>query len=290
MRTLLVGILVVVAVATAPAAGEIRDILSSAEIDAMFARTDGELVVHETPVYSVVFKVIEGDVSLPRMNRHADEIWFVRSGRARLVLGESPRNRESGPSGNLEGPAASGARRYEIGAGDIVNLPRNTAFRVTAGDGRLAYATVRVFPETAHSDRNLPEPAPMPDVVRSAIRNAVFAENDSNQPLHSVRNLNVNYVIYKGSPGPWESHRGCVDIYFVHTGSGIAHLGGQITDPVEEAPGEIRGTGVSGARTYRIEGGDMVLIPYRTAHHMVPTAEKLGYNLVKVWAHAPKVP
>ena len=256
----------------------------------MFARIDTELVVHQTPVYSVVFKVVEGGVAPPGMNRDADEIWFVRSGLARLVLGEGPSNRELAPSDDLAGPTARNARHYEIGAGDIVSVPRNTVIRLTAGDGRLAYVAVRVFPKTAHADRNLAEPAPMPDVVKSAIRDAVFAENDSNQPLHSVANLNVNYVIYKGSPGPWESHRGCVDIYFVHTGSGVAHLGGEITDPVEEAPGEIRGTGVRGARTHRIERGDMVLIPYRTAHHMVPTAEKLGYNLVKVWAQGPRVP
>ena len=287
---MLLGILAVLALPMQRVAGEIRDVLSSAEIDAMFARIDTELVVHETTVYSVVFKVIEGGVAPPRMNRDADEIWFVRSGLARLVLGESPSNRELAPSDALGISTARSAGHYEIGAGDIVSVPRKTVFRLTAGDGRLAYVAVRVFPKTAHSDRNLTEPAPMPDVVKSAIRDAVFAENDSNQPLHSVRNLNVNYVIYKGSPGPWESHRGCVDIYFVHTGSGVAHLGGEITDRVEEAPGEIRGTGVRGARTHRIERGDMVLIPYRTAHHMVPTAEKLGYNLVKVWAQVREEP
>ena len=290
MRTMLLAILAVLVVPTGPATAEIRDVLASAEIDAMFARTHRELMVHETPVYSVVFKVVEADASPPRMNRGADEIWFVRSGLAQLEMAASPSNRDSTPSSNLEALAADGARQYEIGAGDIISLPRNTVFRVTVGEGRLAYVAVRVFPKTAHSDRNLAEPAPMSDVVKSVVRDAVFAENDSNQPLHSVANLNVNYVIYKGGPGPWESHRGCVDIYFVHTGSGIAHLGGKITDPIEEAPGEIRGTGVNGARTHRIERGDMVLIPYRTAHHMVPTAEKLGYNLVKVWAQAPAIP
>lgn len=55
-------------------------------------------------------------------------------------------------------------------------------------------------------------------------------------------------------------------------------------DPVEEAPGETRGTGVRGARRYEIGRGDTVLIPHQTAHCMIPTAEKLGYNLVKVWA------
>ena len=228
---MLLGILAVLALPMQRVAGEIRDVLGSAEIDAMFARIDTELVVHETPANSVVFKVIEGDAAPSRMNRDADEIWFVRSGLARLVVGESPSNRELAPSDDLAGSTARSASHYEIGAGDIVSVPRHTVFRLTAGDGRLAYVAVRVFPKTAHSDRNLAEPAPMPDVVKSAIRDAVLAENDSNQPLHSVANLNVNYVIYKVSPDPWESHRGCVDIYFVHTGSGVAHLGGEITDP-----------------------------------------------------------
>ena len=39
-----------------------------------------------------------------------------------------------------------------------------------------------------------------------------------------------------------------------------------------------------GARRYEIGRGDTVLIPHQTAHCMIPTAEKLGYNLVKVWA------
>ncbi len=284
MKSLLLGILLALAFPAESATGQIRDVLKSAEIDAMFARTGESLVAHDTSEYSVVFNVVGDDRGSPTMNSSADEIWFVRSGRAGLSVGESLVDPRPAKSGSFLGSGIKGSRHYEIGAGDVVNLPRNTAYQVTATDGRLAYVAVRVLPETAHPDRRLSEPAPMADVLKSATRDAVFAENDSNQPLHSVRNLNVNYVIYKGRPGPWESHRGCVDIYFVHTGSGIAHLGGEIADPVEEAPGEIRGTGVSGARTNEISRGDIVLIPHNTAHYMVPTADKLGYNLVKVWA------
>jgi mannose-6-phosphate isomerase-like protein (cupin superfamily) len=284
IKSLLLGLLMAVVFPADRATAEIRDVLKSAEIDAMFARTVGSLVAHETPVYQVVFKVIDGEPDSPSMNSHADEIWFVRSGHAQLAMGDSLIDPKPTGSGRIVGASMKPSRQYEIGGGDIVNLPRNTAYQVNPGDGRVAYVAVRVFPETAHPDRMLPEPAPMADVLTSSARDAVFADNDSNQPLHSVPNLNVNYVIYKGRPGPWEAHRGCVDIYFVHTGSGIAHLGGEITDPVEEAPGEIRGNGVRGARTHEIGRGDIVLIPYHTAHYMVPTADKLGYNLVKVWA------
>ena len=267
-----------------PATPEIRDVLKSTEIDAMFALASESLVAHETPIYAVVFQVVDGEPGSYSMNPHADEIWYVRSGRARLAMGGSLKDPKAAASGELGGSGILESRHYEIGAGDVVNLPRNTAYQVDPGTGRVAYVVVRVFPKGAHPDRGLAEPAPMGDILKSSTRDAVFADNDSNQSLHSVRNLSVNYVIYKGRPGPWEAHRGCVDIYFVHTGGGIAHLGGQITNPVEEAPGEIRGTGVSGARRRQIGRGDIVLIPRQTAHYMVPMAEKLGYNLVKVWA------
>lgn len=257
------GLFVVIGLMAGSAEAEIRDVLKSSQIEAMFARTDESLTVHETPTYAVVFRVNKGKDSADGINTSADEIWFVRGGAAELTIRD---------------------KHYQIGAGDVVNLPRNTAYQVDPKGGRVAYVAVRVFPAGAHRDRSLVDPTPMDDVLKGAVRDAVFADNDTNQPLHSVRNLSVNYVIYKGRPGPWEAHRGCVDIYFVHTGGGIAHLGGEITDPAEEAPGEIRGTGVTGARKHEIGPGDIVLIPHNTAHYMLPTAEKLGYNLVKVWA------
>lgn len=111
---------------------------------------------------------------------------------------------------------------------------------------------MRVFPSGAHAGRRLDRPWPIDDLARSSARDAVLADNDSNQPLHSVRNVSGNYVTYKCHPGPWGSRRGCADMYVGHTGRGIAHLGGTITNPVEEARGEIRRTGVTGARTHQI--------------------------------------
>ena len=277
-------VLLAMGISAAPAAAEIQDVLKSEQIDAMFAQTRDSLVAHQDPRYAVVFKVSEGKPGPYTMSSNADEVWFVRSGSARLTMGSSLTDATESSPGESVGSGIEAGRQHEIGAGDVVNLPRNTAYQIDPGTGRLAYVAVRVFPQEAHPDRALAEAAPMGDLLKKSVRDAVFANNDSNQPLHSVRNIGVNYVIYKGRPGPWEAHRGCVDIYFVHTGGGIAHLGGEIVDPTEEAPGEIRGTGVTGARTHEIGPGDIVLIPHNTTHYMVPTAEKLGYNLVKVWA------
>jgi mannose-6-phosphate isomerase-like protein (cupin superfamily) len=124
----------------------------------------------------------------------------------------------------------------------------------------------------------------MPDVLKKADIDATISRSESNQPLHGASNFTMNYVIYAGRPGPWEAHRDCVDIYFMQSGNGTAHLGGEIVNAKEETPGEIRGTGVKGARTHQIGPGDIVLIPRMGTHYMVPSSVKLAYLLMKVWA------
>lgn len=192
------GLVMAVGVLAGRATPEIRDVLTSTEIDRMFVLANESLVVHETPIYAVVFQVVEGKPSAYSMNPHADEIWFVRRGRARLARGGSLEDPKAAASGELLGSPMVGSREYEIGAGDVVNLPRNSAFRLDPATARVAYVAVCVFPKEAHPDPRLAEPAAMGDILNRSTRDAVFADNDSNQPLHSVRNVNVNYVIYKG--------------------------------------------------------------------------------------------
>ena len=264
--------------------GQIPDVLKSAQIDTLFARTEESLTVKRTPTYGVVFQVAEGKPGRYQIYEEADEIWFVRSGRAGLSMGPRLSSAREVEPGKLVGAGIQTPRRFEVAAGDIVNLPRGTAHQLDPGNDRFEYVVVRVFPTDAHPVRRFQNPSPMGDVLKHSERAAVFANNNSNQPLHSVRNVSVNYVIYQGHPGPWEAHRGCIDVYFVYTGSGVAHLGGTIVNAEEAVPGEIRGTGVTGARKHELGPGDIVLIPRDTAHYVVPTSEKLGYNLVKVWA------
>jgi mannose-6-phosphate isomerase-like protein (cupin superfamily) len=248
-----------------PAAAEIQDVLTSARVDAEFAHARLSLEVHKRPNYAILFRV---DQNTPREIRRADadEVWLVHKGSAALTLG---------------------GREYRLGVGDFVHVARNTPVRVDPGSSRLETIVVQIFPEGADrppAPGGFLTPRQMPDVVSNAEVNQTLAAHDTNQPLHSGRNFTMNYVIYKGHPGPWEAHRGCVDIYFLRMGKALAQLGGDIVAPKEDTPGEIRGTGVSGSRAYRVGPGDLVVIPRNGAHHMDPGNEKMGYLLVKVWA------
>ena len=244
------------------ARGEIRDVLRSAEIDAALKRLHGARAMHEKANFGVWLCAQEGAASAKLPD--ADQVFYIRRGSAKLALD---------------------SRQHEIAAGDVLNVPRGTSFRIDPGAGRLEYVAVRVFPATGTSPGfGLLAPRSMGDVVKKAQIDATFAGHDSNQPLHAAPNFTMNYVIYQGHAGPWEAHRGCVDIYFLHSGTATAQLGGEIQNPHEESPGEIRGTGVSGARSYTIGPGDIVVISRNTAHHMTPSGKRLDYLLLKVWA------
>lgn len=258
MRTMLIALLF-----TGLCAAEIRDVLKAVEIDKIISRTKTETIVHQAPGYRIDFIAVRGRPAQINPGRDADQVVFVHRGAGRLTI---------------EG------RKHDIGTGDFVYIPRKASHLIEPV-GRVELIAVRVFPDGEGQPLRTGFLAPrrMPDVVTKATVFETITKNSSNQPLHSAQNFTMNYVIYSGKPGPWESHRGCVDIYFIRYGTGLARLGGEIANPKEETPGEIRGTGVTSAREYRITGGDMVVIPRNGVHHMQPLTSKLGYLLIKVW-------
>jgi mannose-6-phosphate isomerase-like protein (cupin superfamily) len=266
--------LAILLLAAWPGRGEIRDLVKSAELDAMLARTEQSADVLVKPNYAVVLRVNSGKPGPWQAHPEGDELWFVRRGAAKLSLGALTL---------AVGVTPAADKHYEIGAGDVVNVPRNVAYQITPGAARFEYMAIRVFPKESHSRATAAPPAqPMPDVVSKSQIEDTFAKAEKNQPLHSLGALYVNYVIYNGAPGPWEAHRAADQVYVVRLGSARGQLDGYIVNPTEETPGEIRGTGMTGAREFTINAGDILSVPRNTAHYMVPTNGKFGYLLVTV--------
>lgn len=119
------GLLIALALAADRGTTETFDVLKSRGVDALFARAGASLSVHETPLFAIVFRVADGEPGPHLVDPQADEIWFARSGLAQLSMSGSLVNRRETSSGQIAGPGARGSRRIEIGAGDIVNIPRN---------------------------------------------------------------------------------------------------------------------------------------------------------------------
>jgi len=244
---------------------EIHDLLKNAEIEAGLAKVRGSLTVHQRPNFSISLHSQECAARAPETHDGADEVLFIRRGSGSIWLD---------------------TRKHEIGAGDVINVKRKTAHRIEAPSGRIEYVAVSVIPAGSGPQPGgiRPAPAAMKDVLPASEIDRTFAKFDTNQPIHSAPNFTMNYVIYNGRVGPWESHHGCVDIYFLRVGTAVVQVGGNIREGKEESPGEIRGSGVAGARRHEIGPGDIVLIPRDTAHHMDPGAGRLGYLLMKILA------
>jgi mannose-6-phosphate isomerase-like protein (cupin superfamily) len=244
---------------------EIHDVLKSADIEASLSKVKGSSVIHQRPNFSISLGSQEGGAGALETLADEDEVLFIRNGSGSVWLDD---------------------RKYDVSSGDVVNVRRKTARRIAAPSGRIEYVAVRIVParEGPAASGIRPGPRTMPDVLRASEINDTFAKFESNQPIHSAPNFTMNYVIYSGHAGPWEAHKGCVDIYFFKIGAATAQLGGQIQNAKEESPGEPRGDGVTGARRYSVGPGDIVVIPREGAHHMEPTSAKVGYVLLKVWA------
>jgi mannose-6-phosphate isomerase-like protein (cupin superfamily) len=244
---------------------EIRDVMKSPEIERRLAVPGaGESAIHQRPNFAILLKRLDGKAEEASKAGY-DEILWIRKGRAKVRIGD---------------------RAFEAAAGDFLHVERNASRRVDPGAGRVEFISVRIFP----SGESLPQragflaPRRMPDLLTKKEIDATIAKYESNQPLQSSNAYTINYVIYKAKEGPWESHRDCVDVYFVQQGEAKAQLGGEILSAKEVSPGEIRGSGVKGPREHGISPGDLVVIPRNGAHKMIPSTDKLAYLLLKVWA------
>lgn len=262
---------------------EIKDVMKSAEIDATLARSkQGEQVLHERPNFSILAGVREGPALPAATTKDAGTVIHLRKGIGKFTVA---------------------GRMHDVAAGDVLHVPRNTPYQLEPAGGRLEYLAIRVRDLGNNTPRGTgiggspssaaPSSAAgrtarqmMPDVIKKAAIDGIFAKNTTNQPIGSTGTpaYSTNYVIYAGRQPPWETHAGCVDIYVIKAGSGVTQVGGKISNGKEDPPGEIRGDGVTGARSHPIAAGDIVVIPRNEAHHQEPKMPILGYMLLKVWA------
>ena len=109
-----------------------------------------------------------------------------------------------------------------------------------------------------------------------------------NADHYAVKNLgefgNHNVLmVYREASGPAETHAEWTDFYVVQSGAATLMVGGKLTGSRVDSPGELRGTGVEGARKVDLQAGDVVNIPPGTAHQVVVAPGKpITYLIVKV--------
>ena len=87
----------------------------------------------------------------------------------------------------------------------------------------------------------------------------------------------------RNTSGGAELHEHYADIFFVVEGDATLISGGTVVDPKTTAPGEIRGTAVSGGVEQKLGKGDVVHIASNTPHQLsIPKGKTFIYFVVKV--------
>ncbi len=145
----------------------------------------------------------------------------------------------------------------------------------------LLIAALAALPVMAADDANIWSDADLA-AIKAKLTQNVNADNYALETFGEFGSHNV-LMVYREASGPSETHAEWTDFYVVQSGTATLLVGGTVTNPRVDAPGEVRGTGVDGARKVELKAGDIVNIPPGTAHQVVVAAGKpITYLIVKV--------
>ena len=92
----------------------------------------------------------------------------------------------------------------------------------------------------------------------------------------------TSMITTRDKSGEAEIHADWIDHIFVQEGGATMILGGKVDEPRETGPGETRGSGVTGGKSFAMHPGDYVYIPAKTVHRMVlAPGQIIRYAVVK---------
>lgn len=115
-----------------------------------------------------------------------------------------------------------------------------------------------------------------------ALAQKVDATKVATEMLGTVGNRSFMVAHREGS-GLAEWHEKQADIMFISSGQVTMTYGGTVVDGKTTAPGEIRGSGITGGTTVQLGPGDVLHIPAKTPHQMKLTAgANVTYFVTKV--------
>ncbi|HUY95656.1 MAG TPA: hypothetical protein VMU71_10170 [Terracidiphilus sp.] len=90
-------------------------------------------------------------------------------------------------------------------------------------------------------------------------------------------------LAFRNRSGGGELHQNYADLFYILDGRATVISGGQVQEPTNTAPGEIRGAAVTGGTRQQVKAGDIVHIPAGVPHQMIlPARGTVTYFVVKI--------
>ncbi len=93
----------------------------------------------------------------------------------------------------------------------------------------------------------------------------------------------LTMLAHREGDGEVEVHEKMADVFVIESGEATLIVGGTVVGGHTSAPGEIRGTSITGGEKKMLGAGDAVHIPAKVPHQMlVSSGKKVTYFVVKV--------
>ncbi|HLC46773.1 MAG TPA: hypothetical protein VJI75_03440 [Candidatus Nanoarchaeia archaeon] len=91
----------------------------------------------------------------------------------------------------------------------------------------------------------------------------------------------VEAIVEKKNPS--EMHENADDVYFVLEGSAKLKMGGSLTEPQQNSPGEWTGEDIENGKIIDLKPGIVVSIPRKTPHMVDASGSRVRYAVVKIY-------
>jgi mannose-6-phosphate isomerase-like protein (cupin superfamily) len=115
-----------------------------------------------------------------------------------------------------------------------------------------------------------------------ALAKKVDANKVASEVIATVGNRSFMVAHREGS-GQAEWHEKQADVMFISSGQVTMVYGGTVVDGKTTAPGEIRGSGISGGTEVKLGPGDVLHVPAKTPHQMkLAPGAQVTYFVTKV--------
>jgi mannose-6-phosphate isomerase-like protein (cupin superfamily) len=114
------------------------------------------------------------------------------------------------------------------------------------------------------------------------LRQRMGEEKQASETLADYGHYRTMLACREASGGA-ELHEKMADLFVVEEGEATLVVGGEIVDRKTTAPGEVRGTTITGGERHRLAAGDTVHIPAGVPHQLlVDAGHRITYFVVKV--------
>ena len=128
-----------------PAPRIMPDVLRASEIAETFAKFDTNQPIHSAPNFTMNYVIYSGHAGPWEAHRGCADIYSLKIGTATAQIGGQIRNAKEESPGEIRGDGVTGARRYSVGPGDIVVIPRDTAHHMDPTSAKLGYVLLKVW-------------------------------------------------------------------------------------------------------------------------------------------------